>query len=102
MIIISSCYYSEDVRTVIDEMLSQNLLISKSTLFSEQEIKYFNFYLNEKEFTNGLDLRNKYLHGTNTASEKEHAYEHYVLLKLIILALLKIEGDLVIGNKCTE
>jgi hypothetical protein len=95
-------YYPEEVRNVIDEMLLKNLLISKSTLFSEQEMKYFNFYLNKKEFTNGLDLRNKYLHGTNTTSEKEHEYEYYILLKLIILALLKIEGDLVVGNKCIE
>jgi hypothetical protein len=100
--VLNYLYYPEEARAVIDEMLLQNLLISKSTLFSEQEISYFNFYLNKKEFTNGLDLRNKYLHGTNTTSEKEHEYEYYILLKLIILALLKIEGDLVVGNKCIE
>ena len=100
--VLNYCYYPEEARAIIDKMLSENLLVSKSTLFTEQEIKYFNFYLNKKEFTNGLDLRNKYLHGTNTTSEKEHEYEYYILLKLIILALLKIEGDLVIGNKCIE
>ncbi len=100
--VLNYCYYPEEARAIIDQMLSENLLVLKSRLFTEQEIKYFNFYLNKKEFTNGLDLRNKYLHGTNTASEKEHEYEYYILLKLIILTLLKIEGDLVIGNKCIE
>ena len=65
-------------------------------------MQYFIFGSKQKRVYQWLDLRNKYLHGTNTNSEKEHEYEYYILLKLIILALLKIEGDLVIGNKCVE
>ena len=33
---------------------------------------------------------------------KEYEYQYHLLLKLIIVALLKIGVDLVIGNKCIE
>jgi hypothetical protein len=65
-----------------------------STLFSKQEIDYLNYHLNKKGFTNGLDIRNKYLHGSNSGSEKGHKNEYYILLRLIILVLLKIVDDL--------
>lgn len=86
--------YHESVRDIIDKMVEKGLLSYKSTLFTKSELSYFNYYLNKKEFTNGFDLRNKYLHGTNTDSEKRHKHDYYILLKLLILALLKIENDI--------
>jgi hypothetical protein len=86
--------YPIQFRIVMDELIKKKLVMVESTLFSKQERDYFNFYLNKKEFTNGYDLRNKYLHGTNTISEKEHEFDYYRLLKLIILTLLKISDDL--------
>lgn len=97
--VISYWHYREAIRNEIDEMVDENLLYYENTLFTKPELNYFNFYLNKKEFTNGLDIRNKYLHGTNTGSEKEHENEYYILIKLIILALLKIEDDLIIKKK---
>jgi len=86
--------YPLSCRTVMDELLDKKLVISENTLFSRQERNYFNYYLNKKEFTNGYDLRNKYLHGTNTFSEKDHEFDYHRLLKLIILTLLKIDDDI--------
>ncbi len=86
--------YPLPCRTVIDELIDRKLVITENTLFSRQERNYFNFYLNKKEFTNGYDLRNKYLHGTNTFSEKEHEFDYHRLLKIIILTLLKIHDDI--------
>lgn len=94
--VISYWHYPKLKRNVIDEMVSENLIRFEDTLFSKQEINFFNYYLNKKEYTNGLDIRNKYLHGTNRSSEKEHEYEYYILLKLIILTLLKITDDLML------
>ncbi|RWW91963.1 hypothetical protein [Flavobacterium cerinum] len=91
--------YPISVQIVIDNMLNENLLYHEDTLFTKQELNYFNFYLNKKEFTNGTDLRNKYLHGTNTSFEKEHKRDYFSLLMLIIIALLKIENDLEIKQK---
>ena len=94
------CYwhYPDLTRKKLDEMVQSNLLKYESTLFSRYELNYFNYYLNKKEFTNGLDLRNKYLHGSNKTSEKQHEHEYRILLKLIILAILKITDDLMIKH----
>lgn len=41
-----------------------------STLFSKPEQDYFNYFLNKSDFTNGLDLRNSYLHGTQAKPDE--------------------------------
>ena len=92
--VLSYWNYPQQFRLVMDELIESKLVFVENTLFSQQERNYFNFYLNKKEFTNGYDLRNKYLHGTNTFSEKEHELDYNRLLKLIILTLLKIDDDL--------
>ena len=96
--VISYWHYDDAIRKVIDEMIGNKLLRPESTLFTKQEIDYFNFYLNKKKFTNGLNLRNKYLHGANGESEKEHEMGYNILLRLIVLVLLKITDDLVLKN----
>ena len=70
------------------------------TLFSKSEQSYFNYFLNKREFTNGLDMRNSYLHGTQANPEEiqEHEYAYYSYLKLLTLILLKIEDDLLISQ----
>lgn len=97
--VISYWHYPEAIRKEIDRLVAEDLFLARKTLFTKQEVNYFNFYLNKKEFTNGLDLRNKYLHGTNSASEQQHKNEYYILLRLIILVLLKIEDDLILDKK---
>lgn len=88
----------ESFQEEIDKMVNQGILSFGNTLFSESESKYFNYYLNKSEYTNGLDLRNKYAHGTNSDSEKTCKNDYYILLKLLILVLLKIEQDLYLNK----
>lgn len=88
---------SADIRNEIDRLLVEKLVISDSTLFSRQEASYFNYLLNKKEFTNGLDLRNNYMHGVNGLSEEAHEKDFYLLLRIVILILLKINDDLIIS-----
>lgn len=92
-------YYPKFVRDEINLLIEEGRLFNKNTLFSEEEVKYLNFYLNQKMYTNGYDLRNKYLHGTNTQSEQQHKDDYYLILKIIILTLLKIEDDIIINKK---
>ncbi|MBU0697758.1 MAG: hypothetical protein KKE39_14715 [Bacteroidetes bacterium] len=92
--VLSYWSYPLPCRAVIEELIEQKLVIAENTLLSRQERNYFNFYLNKKEFTNGYDLRNKYLHGTNTFYEKEHEFDYHRLLKIIILTLLKLHDDI--------
>lgn len=96
--VVSYWIYPQLIRDVIDEMAQQGLLKFENTLLTIPEKNYFNYYLNKKEYTNGFDLRNKYLHGTNSFSEDEHKFDYHMLLKIIILTLLKIEDDILIGK----
>lgn len=96
--VLSYWNYNKNVRDEIDKMIEDKLVKFENTLLTIQEKNYFNYFLNKKEFTNGIDLRNKYLHGTNSFSENEHKRDYYILLKIIILTLLKIEDDIFIKN----
>jgi hypothetical protein len=75
-------------------MEKQEMIIFENTLFTKEERRYLNYYLNQKEFSNGLDLRNKYLHGTNSSSVDEQQNDYLMLLKLVILVVHKIKDDL--------
>lgn len=99
--VLSYWNYPIEFRNVIDQMIIDGLVSFENKLFTRAELKYLNFYLNKKEFTNGLDLRNKYLHGTNSTSETAQKKDYYMFLKTLILVLIKIQDDLV-NNKYGE
>lgn len=88
--------YPTEYRQEVRQMAIEDMVYHETTLFSKPEQSYFNYYLNKKEFTNGLDLRNSYLHGTqaNHSEVNVHENNYFIYLKLIFLALLKIEDDL--------
>lgn len=92
--VVSYWNFPPEVRLVIDDMYRTGMVRFGDTLFSEPEQKYFNYFLNKSEFTNGLDLRNRYLHGSNKDSDIEHKNSYLLYLKLFVLALLKIEDDI--------
>jgi hypothetical protein len=100
--VVSYWHFSKSIRSVIEKMEVEGLLEFRNSLFSELESKYFNYYLNKFDFTNGLDLRNKYAHGTNANSEDEQKNDYFILLKLLILIVLKIEDDLLIYEGCKQ
>jgi hypothetical protein len=93
-------YYPIAFQDEVKKMYTQNMVFFKNTLFSKSEQSYFNYFLNKSEFTNGLDMRNSYLHGTQANPEEiqKHEYAYYSYLKLLTLILLKIEDDLLISQ----
>lgn len=97
------CYwrYPKEYRKVIDELINDGILCAESNLLSRPEIDYFNYYLNKSEFNNGLDLRNRYIHGTqpsDDSAEQIHKYNYMIFLKLFILLIIKINDDLCIKD----
>jgi len=82
-------------------MSNDGIVFFGSSLFAIPEQNYFNYYLNKSEFTNGHDLRNSYLHGTQANPTEIHLHENSYLLylKLLILVIFKIEDDLFIYKK---
>ena len=68
------------------------------TLFSEPEQKYMNYMLNKAEFSNGLDLRNKYVHGTYPSDERMQCNDYMNLLKIMVLVVGKINEEFCLND----
>jgi hypothetical protein len=77
----------------LDKLINANEVRSMSSLFSEPEQSYLNYILNQAEFSDGYDLRNKYLHGTHSLSVEEHRNDYFELLKIILLIIIKINEE---------
>ena len=94
-------HYPIDFQKEAHQMLLENIILLESSLFSKPEQAYFNYFLNKSEFTNGLDLRNSYIHGTqaNPDEIQKHEYAYFTYLKLLVLTMLKIDDDLLISNR---
>lgn len=92
--------YPTEFQKEVQQMAVEEIISLESSLFSKQEQAYFNYFLNKSEFTNGLDLRNSYLHGTqaNPDEIQKHGYAYFTYLKLLFLVMLKIEDDLLIST----
>jgi hypothetical protein len=86
--------YPIRIREKVDEMIQANLLQCNSSLFTTDEISYISYYLNRREFTNGQDLRNKYLHGSNNRKLDVQQTDYRCFLRIVILVLLKLRDDL--------
>ncbi|WP_144482310.1 hypothetical protein [Bacillus pumilus] len=94
--VMSYWHYPKDIKILIEELSSRNLVDFETSLFSRNEQDYLDYYLNKSKFTNGNDIRNKYLHGTNTNDEKQYEIDYYLILKLFVIIVIKINDDLCI------
>ncbi len=83
-----------ELRNVLPEMEKMGWLSYSSTLFHKLEANYFNYWLNKKDFTNGYDLRNKYIHGVQSNQIQTIESDYRIAKFLFILLLMKIIDDL--------
>ena len=97
--LLSYWHYDIECREILDELIADDSLFTESTLFNKLECEYLNYYLNDREFTNGLKLRNRFAHGTNSDSEVEIKNTYYILLRIIVLTILKVDNDLFLKRK---
>lgn len=95
--VISYWRFPKSLREEIDIMNEQQMVKFSDKLLNIAEQEYFDYYLNNR-FTNGLWLRNKYVHATNSHNEEEQQNDYKTLLKLLVLLILKIEDDLNIAK----
>jgi hypothetical protein len=88
-------HYPVEARLSIDGMVAKGWLARRESLLSEPEASYFNYCLNQTEFSNGPDLRNKYLHGTQADADgkSEHFHTYVTALKLLIALVIKMNDD---------
>lgn len=94
---LSYYHYSAEGRAEIDTMVSKGWLVKKESLLTEPEAKYFSYYLNQQDSSNGHDLRNIYLHGSMSSDDKANEGKHYqtylIALRLFIALVIKIDDD---------
>ena len=87
-------YFDDALRQEVDQLISSGDLEYGNTLFSRPEQEYLNYMLNKAEFSNGQDLRNKYLHDTHPQDEKTQYQDYLELLKIMVLIIIKINEEL--------
>lgn len=83
----------------LNTLISQKELGLEKTLFSIPEQKYFNYLLNKAEFSNGLDLRNKYAHSTNSLDERTQYQDYLRLLLVMAIIIIKINEEFILKSK---
>ncbi|MFD8497862.1 hypothetical protein [Amycolatopsis sp. NPDC059657] len=89
-------HHRKGAREAIDEMVTKGWLVRAESLLSKPEANYFNYCLNHQDFSDGLNLRNRYLHGAilDVADEEEHYRTYITALKLLVALVIKINDDL--------
>lgn len=90
-------YYhlSERGRAEVDAMVARGWVTRRSSLLTEAEGQYFNYFLNKVDFSNGPELRNKYLHGSqaNADGEDTHFQAYITALRLTVALVIKLNDD---------
>ena len=88
--------YFKKYQTIIEELIKMDIVEYSSTLLSRPEQEYYIYLFNEVDWSNGLIIRNKYSHGTQRRNDKENMHDYFILLRIIILIVIKINQELCI------
>lgn len=86
----------KEYQTIIEEFVEMGIVEYSSSLLSLPEQEYYNYLFNEVNWNNGLIIRNKYSHGTQRRNDKENMHDYFILLRIIILIVIKINQELCI------
>lgn len=93
----AASYYhcTPKARAAIHDMLHRGWLERRRSLLTGAEASYVNYFLNQSEFSNGPDLRNRYLHGQQHQGEDVQAHRETYLraLRMLIGFVIKINDD---------
>jgi len=89
-------HYTPKHRAAVDELVDRGWLIREGTLLSRPEAEYFNYILNQVDFADGPNLRNRYLHGSHRdpRDDAEHYRSYLVILRMLAALIIKINDDL--------
>ncbi|MEJ3403933.1 hypothetical protein WDJ51_04250 [Rathayibacter sp. YIM 133350] len=89
-------HLSEAGRMQAESMVGRGWLTRRSSLLTDAEAEYFNYFLNRAGFSNGPNLRNAYLHGTQRFADEDqaHADTYLIALRLTVALVIKMNDDL--------
>lgn len=92
----AASYYhlSRAGRAEVNAMVGKGWIVRRSSLLTEAEAEYFNYFLNRVGFSNGPNLRNKYQHGSQAGNDhSEHFNAYITALRLMVALVIKINDD---------
>lgn len=89
--VIRSSRYAE--RKEFLELIDRKDLVVESSLFSRPEQQFLNYMLNKSEYSNGKDLRNKYIHSSYSQDKNQHFNDYIELLRIMIVVIIKINEE---------
>ena len=87
---------------ILRKLISEGEIRVESSLLSESEWEYFDYVLNKSEFSNGLDLRNRYIHDTNSLDKRRQQNDYIVLLKMFVILVIKINEEFCLQYKISK
>ena len=90
---VASLSYLNKYESVIAELKKIGIVQVSSTLFSKPEQDNYNYLFNKSEFDNGLDLRNRYIHGTQNVKEELNKDDYFIFLRMMTLIIIKINEE---------
>lgn len=83
----------------LEMLIRKEYLVLEDTLFTRQEVKYMNYVMNTKGgIVNGLELRNKYMHGSANWHEEQNFVDYTLGLQMVFLFIIKFNDDLCIRD----
>lgn len=85
--------YIKKYKSIIEELQEQGILEFGASLFSKSEQDYYNYLFNKSQFSNGLDIRNCYIHGTQIIDEEQNKQDYYIFLRIMFLIIIKINEE---------
>lgn len=91
--VLSYHHLDKNKQKIVDILLEKRILKYENTLFSKPEYDYFNYIFNKSDFSNGLDIRNKYIHGTQSMNKNVQKKDYYIILRMLVLCILKINDE---------
>lgn len=87
--------YSRETVEKIESNLGMDSLKFDDKLFSIHENNYISYVLDNKQYSNGPAIRNKYIHGNNTNQKDDVHFSNYLdILMLIILFIRRIDEEI--------
>jgi hypothetical protein len=94
-------HYVNGEKEWLDLMIDRGWLRSGATLLTEAESSYFNYYLNRFQFSDGPNLRNRYVHGVQRDgdNENDHFTTYIRVLNLLLDLVIKINDDAFLSHK---
>ena len=104
--VVCFAHQAEKSKEILENLKNTDEIDVGDTLFSRQEISYFNFVMNKKEFSNGMDLRNAFLHGSFRGTEQDSQHAYIEALKILIMIIFKANEEFCLKfpeiKQCTQ